>query len=268
MIELHLHKLKDKIPDADYVLEKTDKLFDIISFLTPKFSGKWKIILIDPKLKFIKELLRNESIPEWLDVSIYIGQKKLNSIVLDFPNYQPKAKTRKEEFDEIIKNLNHVIDESAKRLLFKALGSSLDELRDVVDKLDKECKQETITLKQVRNSVNFVKRVYASDVVNAFLIGDARRWNLYNALVKELGMEISYYAIYKYVKTLLKEKGEYLQNKDVKQYIIKKIDAPLICYTYVLFANSNNHNQLYGLMYAIEHRSKESMERIQYVNLQ
>lgn len=268
MIELHLHKPKEKIPDADYVLEKTDKFFDIIKFLTPKFSGKWKIILIDPKLKFTKELLKDETIPDWIDVSIYVGQKKLTSVVLEFPKYQPKSKTRKEEFEDIIKTMNHVIDESAKRALFKALGSSSEELRDVVEKLDKECTQETITLKQVRNSINYVKRVYASDVVNAFLIGDARRWYLYNALVKELGMEISYYAIYKYVKTLLKEKSEYLQNKDVKQYIVKKIDAPLICYTYVLFANSNNYNQLYGLMYAIEHRSKESMERIQYVNLQ
>lgn len=268
MIELRLHKSKDRIPDADYVLDKCDKFYDIVNLLTPKFEGKWSIILIDPKLKFVKELLSDSMLPDWINVSILLGTKKLDEVVLEFPKYQPKVKSRKEEFEEAIKDLTHVIDESAKKALYTALGSQIDNLKEVLTKLDTECKTETITLKQVRGTVNYSKRVYASDVINSFLLGDARRWSLYDKLVRELGMEIAYYACYKYVKTLLTEKDAYLQNKDIKQYIVKRIDAPLICYTYVLFANSCNYNQLYGLLYAIEHRSLKSMERIQYVNLQ
>ena len=161
----------------------------------------------------------------------------------------------------------HVIDESAKSALFKAVGSNVSELRDVVEKLDKECTTETITLKQVRSTVNYSKRVYASEVVNAFLVGDARRWKLYNDLVRELGSEITYYAMYKYVRNLLKSKQEYLLNKDVKQFVVKRLDAPLICYAYVLFANSTNYNQLPVILYSLENRSVKSLERIQYVNL-
>ena len=53
MIRLVKHTSKMTIPHADYVLEKSEKLLDILNVLTPKFSGKWDIILIDPKTTFV-----------------------------------------------------------------------------------------------------------------------------------------------------------------------------------------------------------------------
>ena len=267
MIQLKQSSPKIKIPEADYVLDKTDKLYDMINFLTPKFSGRWSFILLDPTLKFTKDILQNKQVPDWVDITIYTTAKKIEDVVLEYPEYQPKKKSRKEAFDEVIATVQHVLDEGAKRILFQALASNPSELADVVSKLDKECVSESITVKQVQSVVNYTKRVYASDVINAFLTRDARRWSLYNTLVKELGPEITYYACYKYVKKLLASKEEFLQNKDVKQFVVKKIDAPLICYTYILFANSTNYNQLYGLLLGIEQRSEEAMERIQNVNL-
>lgn len=267
MISLVNNSSEGRLPDADYILEKTDKLFDIISLLTPKFEGKWEFILIDPKIKVIKELLSSRMIPEWIDINVYTTQKKIDEIVLEYPEYIPKQKTRKEMFNEVIATVNHVIDEAAKKALYAALSNKPSELQETLTKLDKECKGTSITLKQVQSVVNYTKRVYASDVLNAFLIGDARRWKLYNSLERELGTEIMYYAIRKQVHLLLQAKEDYLRNKDVKQFIVKRLDAPLICYTYVLFANSTNYNQLYGLMYSIEHRSKESLQMIQKYNI-
>lgn len=268
MIEIKQASSKVRIPEADYVLDKTDKLYDMINFLTPKFSGRWSFRLMDPTLKFTKELLQSKKVPDWIDITIYTSAKKIEDIVLEHPEYQPKKKTRKEAFNEVIATVQHILDEGAKRILFQALASNPSELAEIVARLDAECKSENITVKQVQSIVNYTKRVYASDVINAFLLRDARRWSLYSTLVKELGPEITYYACYKYVKRLLAEKEEFLLNKDVKLYIVKKIDAPLICYTYVLFANSTNYNQLYGLLLGIEHRGAEAMERIQNVNLQ
>lgn len=263
MITLKQYSSKTRIPDADYVLEKTDKLYDIIELLTPKFKGNWEIILIDPKLSFAKELINSQSIPEWVNIAMYLGNKKIENIVLEHPEFQPKEMTKKEAFNEMLKNVTHVVDEKAKQALLGALSHDLNELSETLTKLDKECVGERITLKQVQSVVNYTKRVYASDVINAFLLGDSRRWKLYESLVKEIGQEISYYAMYKYVKTLLLEKEAFLQNKDVKQFIVKKVDAPLLCYVYSLFANSSSHTQLYGLLYSIDHRSHETLWRVQ-----
>lgn len=267
MISLVKYSSKVPIPDADYVLEKTEKFFDILGLLTPKFSGNWEFVLVDPKLKFVKELLKSNKVPDWVDIKLLLSQKKIEDVVIEYPEYQPKDKTRKELFDEMIIDLTHVIDEGAKRALLSALGSNPEELRNTLKKLDSECTSEKITLKQVQGAVNYTKRVYASDVINAFLLRDKRRWKLYNTLLSELGNEIAYYAMYKYVKVLMLEKENYLKNKDIKQFIVKRIDAPLVCYAYTLFANSSNHHQLYGILYALDNRCQLSLNRVQQLNV-
>ena len=262
MIRLVKHSKNDKIPDGDYVLDKTDKFYDMVAVLTPKFKGKWEFVLVDPRIVFINELIHSNKVPEWVDVIILIGEKKIDVIAQEHPEYTPKDKTKKEEYAEMIAGLSHVLDESAKKALFSALSYNMDELRSTLEKLDLECTTETITLKQVQGSVNYTKRVYASDVINAFLLKDARRWKLYDAIVKEIGQTVSYYAMYKYVKNLLSEKEKYLTNEDVKQRIVSKVDAPLICYAYVLFANSNNPNQLYCILHSLENRSEAVLNRV------
>jgi hypothetical protein len=261
MISFEKYSSKTKIPDADYVFDKTDKLYDLLSLLTPKFKGNWLIILIDPKLKFVKDLIQNHNIPTWVNILIYLNSKKLEEVVVQHPDLQPKEKSKKETFNDMIGKLNHLIDKRAKATLFAALSVNMSDLEETLTKLDSECTGDTITYKQVQNVINYTKRVYASDVINAFLLGDARRWSLYNSIVQELGMEYSYYAMYKYVKGLLSAKGDYLQNKDVKQFVVKKIEAPRICYAYVLFANSTNYYQLYCILYSLEHRSDKSLHR-------
>jgi len=267
MITLAKYNPKSSLPESDYVLETSDKFFDIVNLLTPKFNGSWEFVLIDPKLKFVKDLISNKTLPDWINVILLLSNKKIEEVVLQYPEYQPKDKSRKEQLNDIIAELTHVIDNSAKKALLTALGHNMEELRTTLLKLDKECTGEKITLKQVQGEINYTKRVYASDVVNAFLLRDARRWNLYNTLVREIGAEISYYAMYKYVKSLLTEKENYLLNKDIKKFIVKRIDAPLVCYAYTLFANSTNHYQLYGILYCLENRSNKSLERLQKVNI-
>lgn len=262
MIKLSLYNSKVKLPNADYVLEEQNDLEDILNVITPKFSGSWEILVIDAKIKFVKDFIEEDNTPEWITINFYLNRAKLNEILLVYPKYAPREKTKKEYFNEMIASLNHLVDEPARKALYKALGSDTEKLKEVVTKLDKECNSVSISLKDVQSAVNYSKKVYASEVVNAFLLRDRYRWRLLNRLTRELGMEYAYHAVYKYVRKLLSEKNSYLQNNDVTNYVISRIDAPLICYTYVLFSNSTHYKQLYGLMYDIDNRGPKAIERI------
>lgn len=267
MVKLVKYQAGQSIPDVDYVLEKTDKLFDIINILTPKFQGRWEFVLIDPTIKVVKTILEDQMLPDWIDIYIYTSQKKIDELVLEYPNLMPKKVSRKEMFDELIAELHCIIDKRAYQAIFQALGDNPEECRKVLTKLDAEATNGRITLKQVQHTINYTKRIYASDVLVAFLIQDRRRWDHYYKLLDTLGPTVMYYALKKQVKKLLLSKEDYLQNKDVKLYVVKRVDAPCICYAYCIFANTNNPNQLYNAMYAIDNRCADQLELIQQYNI-
>ncbi len=267
MIELRQHTAKDSIPECDYVFEKTDKLNDLLYILTPKFDGVWYIVLLEPKIKFVKELIENTTLPKWVNFLVLVSKSKLDEVVLNYPSYAPRERTPKDVINEAVMSLRNLIDESAKKVLRQVYGTNEKDLREMLEKLDRECVTGTISLKQVKEAVNYQKRVYASDVLNAFMLNDYRRWFLYHKLVHDLGTRYSYNALASYSRKLLVAKSKYLNNEDVEQRIVSRVDAPLICYVYTLFENSNNYNQLIGIMYSIDNRCAELMERIQNVNL-
>lgn len=258
---------KKALPNADYYLESVDKLKDVISFLTPKFTGNWVIVFLDPKIKHVKGLLEDTQLPRWVDFIVLMGQKKLDTVALEYPHLVAKKQTRKEMVNEVVSGMRNLISNSAKKALTEALGNSKSELIETVRKLDNECADGIVTLKQVQKTIHYVKRVYVSSVINAFLLKDRNRWDLFSTVVHDIGEEITYYAMYKYVKNLLLDKQKYLRNEDIKYYIVQRIDAPVICYAYVLFAKSSNHKQVYEILYAIDNRSVESLERMYDDNL-
>lgn len=266
MITLRQYSSKDTIPDCDYLLDKTDKFRDIVSILTPKFLGNWVIILLEPKIKFVSEILEDVTLPSWIDILVLLGKSKLNTIVMNYPAYAPKKRTSKEIIDDAVTNMNNLIDEQAKRILKEVYGLNEKELVNTLRQLDNECTSGTITAKQVKGLINFEKKVYASEVINAFLLHDRRRWSMYETLVHDLGLNYAYNALYSYVRKLIHEKSDFLLNRDFKNRILEKVDAPYICYVYQLFANSNNYNQLLAIMLSIDNRCYQSMERIKNVN--
>lgn len=260
MISLKLSKDKLDLSKADYVLDKTDKFYDMVRFLTPKFYGQWTFYLLDPTIKFVKDLLKDINIPAWIDVYIITNQKKIDEISLDYPDMVPKKQTKKEAFDMVVAGLTHLLDKSAARALFEAFKQKPDETTEAILKLDKETKELTITKKDIQGAITYTKPIYASEVMNAFLHGDANRWVLYNKLINELGESYAYYALRKYLKNLLHNKEQYLENKDYKYFIVQSVDSPTICYAYVLFANSTSPKQLYSIMWYLEHRGNSALD--------
>ncbi len=262
MIELLQHVKDDPIPDCDYFVDKVDKLDNLISVLTPKFSGNWVIVLFDPKLPFIEDFLSDKNKPEWIDFIILTGKKKLDIVLINHPEYSTKRLSTEERLNLIIKGMRHAIDENAKRYLLKALGSNVKEMTEVLTKLDAECNAVSIGLKDVKVLVKYQKRVYASQVMNAFLERSVDRWSLYDKLVHDLGIDHAYNACYSYTKKLLKEKEKYLVNEEVKLFVVSHIDAPSICFAYRLFINSCNSYQLIGILRAIDMRGTENISGV------
>lgn len=254
MIKLRKKAKSFSTDGADYVLEKFEKFDEILAMLTPKFDGNWNIVMIDPKLKLINDLITVKRIPEWVDLLIYTSDKKIEEIALNHPEYQPKEMTVKERFEEIVAKIDTVITSDASKSLLSMYRQQPDEVEEVLHRLDKDPEVERITRKELAQNIVYVKRTYVSDVLLAFITGDSRRWDMYNKVHAELGTDIMYYAMYKYVNKLLHEKADYLKNKDVTIYAVRQIDAATIDYVYTLFANSHNSSQLVVLLHAIENR--------------
>lgn len=268
MMDLRVRKRKAAFPDADYICEKEETFLNLIYILTPKFFGKWEVLLLDPKITFIKQCADTGLIPDWINCHIYVSQQKLGIVTEEFPNLAPKQISVKDSFKEMVAKLKHPIEDKAMWMVYNAIGSNLEALDEALQQLDRECQSEVITRKQVQSVVNYTKRVYASDVVADFLLNRQWRYQHLNALVKELGESYAYNAIQSQVKKLLKAKNQYLHNEDTDNRLVDKIPAPLICYLYILFANSNSYHSLYVIMKSFDERSKSAVERIQYVNIQ
>ncbi|MCM1219029.1 MAG: hypothetical protein NC548_31490 [Lachnospiraceae bacterium] len=268
MIDVKLLQRKNKLPEADYILDKSEKLLSLFEVLTPKLKGQWEILLIDPRIVEAKKLLDSDIVPDFVNCHLLLSQAKLDVILMDYPKLAPKEVSVKDAYKEMISGLKHMIDKNAMWLLYNTIGPNVSLLQESLDKLDAECDGVSITTKQIQSTFAVTKRVYAADVLLAFLHKDRYRWFKLNTLVKELGEEYTYYALYKQARIALHDKNKYLHNEDIKNKIATTVDAPFICYCYILFVNSNNWRNLYGILYDLDNRGSESIERSMYVNLQ
>lgn len=262
MIEVQVLNKKHTVPNADYTLDKFEDLEHLLYVLTPKLSGTWKLILVDFKIKEVKEILSRDVFPDYIDCLILLPNAKLDQILLEFPKFQQKQKSNKDMYKDLVAGLTHLVEEKAMWALYNSMSGNLNKLEEALTKLDRECENQTITMKQVKSTYEMRTVVYASEVLEAFLTHDRHRWFKYRTLVNDLGEEYAYYALYKQVRKALTDKNSYLQNVDVKNSIALKVDAPFICYVYTLFVTNNNWKNLYALMLRIDNRKDLLSEEI------
>lgn len=259
MIEFVQSSRGSQLPSADYVLDKTDKFLDIVQELTPKFEGRWSFVLLNPKLVFVKDIVTNNRVPDWVDVQIRVGSKKLEELCIEFPDKTPKQKTRKEEFDDLVATLNHPLDVAAVRRAYDAYKVDADSTVEALRRIDQELTTDTIGVKDLRDNIIVNDVLYASDVLCAFMTKDRYAWDKYYKLLTNVGRDVAYFAMRKYITRLLMAKHNYLQNKKSDLYVVSKIDAPMIAYTYLLFMRSNSPSQLYCILYWILNRSDTTL---------
>lgn len=262
MIRLSLLREKLGIKDADYIIQDTEGVYDIIASITPKFSGTWTFAFMYPTIVFVSDMIDHNRIPDFIDATIYLPKSKLEAITLEYPSLTPKKESIWDIYQNMIASLPCLIDPKAAKILYHSVGANPKLLGEALDKLVTDCDTGTITVKQVTNSYQQQKRIYATQLLDDFLSQDRYRWKHYTAYVLDIGENIAYYALYKQIRIALQEKNKYLHNEETDNKLATKYDAPLLCYVYSLFANSSNPSDLIGILSAIDHRNLKMFKSI------
>ncbi len=261
MIRVVKSSERQSLPKMDYNFEQYDYYLDIAPLLTPKFNGNWKILLNDFSLVEVEAILNENIIPEHFDVYMLLGSNKYDKVIKENPKLYVKPKSNWEIYKDMIAGLDVLIDKRAMNDLYSAIGNNINELQEALMMLATKAEDGYITDNLVRQSYNVQNRVYASDVLHAFYMRQDNRWKLANKYVKELGTDYAFYAMRRYIRRLLHDKGAYLKNKDTKLRETKNIDAPFISFAYTTIENSPSPKDLILFFRALDARD------LKYVNL-
>lgn len=259
MIKFLVYTKDTRIFDCDYIIEKPEKLIDLIPYLNKKIEGQWSIALLLPPIKFARRLTDEEIIPEYVQLSVYLERGVSEQLCTERPQLIIKQKTPYERFMDSIGEKQIDITPKAARELYYRVGVHKDKLDEYLVTLGEENKGREITQDIIRKQIPDERKVYASDVLLSFLTKDRSRWKKYNTLVLTLGQEYAFYALRKYSGKLLHDKNHYLRNENTEIRGIDKIDGFRISQAYILF-NTCKSSELDTCMRLLDER--ELMRRI------
>lgn len=259
MLKFITYTRDTRIRDVDYLIEDPAKLLAMIPYFRPKIEGEWKIALFEPPIKFVRELVDNDIIPDYVGLDVYLDQGVVSQLMVERPKIFVKTKTAYENFMDMIADMKVLIDGKAAKELYRRVGKNKDKLPEYIMSLSEKADSGVITVSMVRSEVVDERRTYASEVLMSFLTGDRSRWKKYNELVGELGREYSFFALRKFSKKLLEEKNKYLRNQDTEMRGLDKVDSFKVNMAFVLF-NTTAPCELDMCMHILENR--ELMRRI------
>ena len=254
MLTFHPLARGNKFPSADYIFEDIESFSSMLPYMLPKIEGDWNIVLIDPPLDRVRIYVSTEVIPEYLNLAIYLDKEKLGQILMENPKLHAEKTSPWDKYLKLLADFPVQFDPKAAKELFYRVGPETDKLERALELL-KDCSY--VTIKELNKRFVATRRVYARQVAIAFLSHERpdKCWSLYNQLEHDLGMEISYYAIRKYIRKLMKEKDAYLSNKDTKDNAVTKIDVYSVIHAFYLFNQSTSYKQLPALLSCIERRT-------------
>lgn len=252
MVELRQHRKDMDFSIYDYVFEDVDKFEKVLPYLLPKLEGSWKLLLVEPKMEHIRCYLDTSVIPSYIDLLITVDANQLEQLYLERPNLVEKERTPWDIYMDLIKQFPVPMEDKALRELYFRVGPKETDLAAALVELEQ---YDYISMKVINKHFAPVQRVFASQVVRAFLLGRFRLgWTLLSKLETEIGSTVSFYAIRKYLRRLLKEKEQYLQNEDVKERIVEQVDGYTLILLYWLFETATSPNQLYPILQMFERR--------------
>ena len=93
MIELRQHKKDMDFSSFAYVFEDVKKFEDVLPFLLPKLDGEWRILLVEPKLSYIRTYLDTSIIPSYLNLIITVEPNQLEHLYLERRQLVEKERT-------------------------------------------------------------------------------------------------------------------------------------------------------------------------------
>lgn len=252
MIELRQHRKDMDFSAYDYIFDDITKFETALPFLYPKLEGSWDIMLVEPRLSNIRTYLDTAIIPSYLHLVITVESSQLERLYLERPQLVEKEKTSWDVYMELIKKFPVPMADKAMREIYYRQGPKEEDLRAALNEL---LDYPIITLREVNRHFAPSNRVYASQVVRAFLLGRYKHaWRMLSTLETELGNAVTFYAMRKNVRHIFAEKSKYLKNEDTRERLAEMVDGYTILLLYWLFESAKSPNQLYPLLLQFERR--------------
>jgi hypothetical protein len=240
-----------KLAKSDYVFDDTDKFALILPYLKPKLNGDWAVAIVEPPIDVVRNYIRADNIPPWLNVTVYMEKGALSQLFMEFSHLSTKEPSPWEKYIELIKEFDVPMEDKAMREIYYRAGPSTESLTEALE-LFRDL--EFVRMPDVNKRLLPVRRVYARQVLIAFLQKDKYAWKKYSQLENELGVAISFFAMRKYLRKLLNEKNAYLRNKPVTDKAVTSVDIYTIIHAYLLFETASSEKQLPSILSCIERR--------------
>lgn len=257
-----------------FIFEKyEDYLKYVDHFKYPRIDGDWKIAIIDIPIKNIREILDN--VPaRHVNITFYLKTDVLQRLQIEYPKFFTELQSKWQQYLEVIATLDKPIEKKASSELYKRTQGDMVEAKKVLDFMIKEYEDTpTITYQQVVSSIHYVEKVYARDVVLHLLLKSNKQvppkgsilskykyhtWqSKLNDLIEEIGHDVAFYSIRKYINRLYENKMAYLFDGDSEvkdKDVIKILDVYEILHAQIAFLDKRPL-QLYSILKVIEGRT-------------
>lgn len=255
----------------DYVADRGIRL--------PKIDGMWDILFVDLRFKDLRTLLDMER-PGFHNILVFSRPEVLKDAGL-----LKQDKDKKNGFDifmnEVIGKLPKIIDDKAARELYTRCRDNESKLDAALDEI-RNHSAPRITIEILNTIVAPVASVWASDVAASLLVyynqaiprkgHPLARYKmksplvLVNLHVDLIGLEISFYSLQKFYKSLFEIKVAFLKNQPLRgasplhRLLVENVDVHTIMYCYLLFRESNPKSY-YAVIHDIIERQKGNLTR-------
>ena len=252
MIELRQHRKDMDFSSYDYVFEDVKKFEAVLPFLLPKLEGEWNILLVEPKPSYIRTYLDTSVVPSYIHLLITVEPNQLEQLYLERPQLVEKERTSWDVYMDLIKEFPVPMDDKAMRELYYRAGPKEEDLREALNVL---LEYPIITMREINRHFAPVNRVYANQVMRAFLFGKYKQaWAMLSMLEREIGSTVAFYALRKNIRRLFAEKCKYLKNESIKDRTVERVDGYTITLMYWLFEDAKSPDQLYPILLMFERR--------------
>lgn len=251
MVEVRKHQKDMDFGLYDTVWESAEDFKEVLPYLKPKLDGDWNLLIIEPKLDFVRLCLDTAFVPGYIHLVLSVEQSLLEQLYLERPQLLKKEKTRWDIYMDLIGTFPSGIDDKAMRELYYRVGPREDKLAEALKILEQ---YPYVTIHEVNKHFAAVNRVWSNQVLRAFLLHQHRQaWRLLNMLEQEIGSVVAFYAMRKGIRRLFRDKQRYLHNEDTKERKIAEYSVYDIILLYWLFETAVPE-QLYPILYMFERR--------------
>lgn len=253
MIEIIQYSRELNYDGYDYVIEETDTLSGLVPYLLPKIEGGWEILLLTPPLSYVRSCLDTPLIPSHIHLVLVVDKQQLKQLYLERPALADSIQTNWEVYRGLLADFPTPLTPKAMREIYYRAGPKRTDLHDALQLLSQ---YQAIGMREVNKHFAPVQRVYARQVVRAFLLGETKEsWKLLQQLESSIGSTVCFYAMRKYVRTLMSDKVQYLNNQDTQNRLVEEVDGYTLTLLYWHLESISSPYQLHPFLYNFERRN-------------